>query len=115
MEAEFDKDGYPTEKYLKAIEKYDFLSWDKVRSFIQFCKDGWSYPDRFRITGKNVLKVYMSTGGWSGNESIIHAMQKNRVFWMVSWVKSIRGGHYWLEIRRTRYANPPPGKGKRGL
>jgi len=36
----------------------------------------------------------LHTGGWSGNEEIIRAMQDNRVWWGMFWESSRRGGHY---------------------
>ena len=99
MEATFDKDGYPTDKILKEIEHWDF-SKRPVDEFLSLVEDLWSYKDRFVLQGKHVLRLYLSTGGWSGNESVIDAMMANRPFWMIGWEKSRRGGHYWFRIKR---------------
>jgi len=44
----------------------------------------------------------ISTGGWSGNESIIHEMQENSMMWHLNWVQSCRGGHYIFELREFK-------------
>jgi hypothetical protein len=43
-------------------------------------------------------RYYISTAGWSGNESIIYAMQENNLMWSLNWVQSRRGGHYIFEL-----------------
>ena len=42
----------------------------------------------------NQATLYISTGGWSGNEDLIGAMQNNAMLWIMTWVSSRRGGHY---------------------
>ena len=101
MKAIFDKDGYPTDKILKRVENWDF-SKRSIDEFLTLIEDLWSYKDRFVLTNKNVLRLYLSTGGWSGNESIIGAMMSNHLFWMCCWEKSRRGGHYWFKINEKK-------------
>jgi hypothetical protein len=45
-----------------------------------------------------VQRFDISTAGWSGNESLIRAMEKNSFMWATTWVQSRRGGHYIFEI-----------------
>lgn len=62
----------------------------------------WMWQDRFCAGHDQLRKVYvyeLSTGGWSGNEELIEALRKNRMFWISCWVQSRRGGHYIFEIR----------------
>jgi hypothetical protein len=92
-----DQDGYPTEAELNRIKLWDFHKDGDVHHFLDYLKGLWSYPNRFVWTGKNILRLYLSTGGSSGNESIIEALGEN-TFWMMCWQKSKRGGHYWFEI-----------------
>lgn len=100
-----DEDGYPTEEELKKIETWEFQKGADIRGFMEYIRPLWSYPDRFSckpskdIMGKPCLEYYLSTGGWSGNENIIEAMEKNTIFWMMCWKQSQRGGHYLFEIR----------------
>ena len=88
-----DSLGYPTKKELKRIKDWPVVM--DIEGFLKFIEDLWHYPDRFVLTGKRIKKLYLSTGGWSGNESIIRAMQEN-IFWMIAWQKSVRGGHHWF-------------------
>lgn len=44
-----------------------------------------------RLEG-NVLRLV--TGGWSGNEEVISALQDNEFFWQRYWTKTERGGAY---------------------
>ena len=93
-----DIDGYPTKKELEKIKKWDFKD---PMGLMNHVEELWNYPDRFVLTGKRVLRLYLSTGGWSGNESIIEALQQNP-FWYFYWQKSQRGGHYWFKIKLTK-------------
>ena len=49
------------------------------------------------------LPIYISTAGWSGNESIIYAMQNNKsMLWNLTWVQSRRGGHHIFELKEYK-------------
>ncbi len=100
-----DEDGYPTEDALDLIEKWHFSDakgWFKfIHSIWHFASWGWGEreePHEYKENEK-VYRYHISTGGWSGNESIIHAMQKNEMMWHLNWVQSRRGGHYIFELK----------------
>lgn len=90
-----DQDGYPTEDALKIIELWPF---DDSAGWFDFIKDNWHFADWG--WHKVDSEYHISTGGWSGNESIIAAMQNNWILWSVCWVQSRKGGHYIFEERK---------------
>lgn len=101
-EALLDEDGYPTEAALEVISLWpeNYAEWFKFIKSIWYIPDwGWteSIEDHEYKEGK-VKRYSISTGGWSGNESIIRAMQDNEfMMWVLTWVSSKRGGHYVFE------------------
>jgi hypothetical protein len=100
MDEFFDEDGYPTEKLLDKIENWEYNS--KYEELMQFIKPYWRYSDFGYWDEKTLDKgkeYHISTAGWSGNESIIGALKENKIFWMVSWIQSRRGGHYIFEVK----------------
>jgi hypothetical protein len=93
-----DHDGYPTEKTLEKLASFDPIK-DDVYEFVEYLCDNWVNgfpPDWNKEEG--TLKI--STGGWSGCESVIsalrrgHPIQKIPWFWTLYWYQSRRGGHY---------------------
>ena len=94
-----DQNEYPTEKELQIIEKWEMLE-KPVRDLLEFVRSIWWMPEwGYKLKGKKVLYLELHTGGWSGNESIIHALKSNRIFWLMCWEKSSKGGHYYFKIR----------------
>jgi hypothetical protein len=99
-----DDDGYPTEDALSIIENW---GWEDKRGLFKFMESiwhlrtwGWSEgeEDHEWDKGSQVYRYNISTGGWSGNESIIGALQSNSLLWALAWVQSRRGGHYIFEV-----------------
>ena len=98
-----DADGYPVDATLEIIEKWH---WDDIKGWFDFINSiwylkswGWSEgeeADEFD-KDKKVYRYHISTAGWSGNESVIHAMQQSDMLWGITWVQSRRGGHYIFE------------------
>lgn len=85
-------DEYPTEETLKAIREWPMA--DLVGLFARL-RSEWNWPDRAWLEGDEHL---FSTGGWSGNESLIAALSENDVAWSLCWKRSARGGHHVFEI-----------------
>ena len=98
-EPELDDNGYPDEATLKAIAAWPYQQLRELMEYVRqawhFGEWGWSQEDR--ADGSRTYNI--STGGWSGNESLIDALQDNRMFWMLCWQQSRRGGHYVFEIK----------------
>lgn len=100
LEAVFDKNGYPAEITLETIAHWEVKSQESIKGLIAYVNDLWHFGDwGHKLEGKQVLYWQLHTGGWSGNESIIEALQSNLLFWMMCWQKSTRGGHHWFKIR----------------
>jgi len=105
-----DEDGYPTEEVLEYIERWH---WSDAKAMFEYIQKIWVYADfgywREEIVSKDDYngmeynepkhRYYISTAGWSGNESIIGAMKENTMLWSLNWVQSRRGGHYIFELK----------------
>jgi len=86
----FDKDGYPTDAILA---KLNSLANDYTarKETIKLIRDLWYWGEPWvTFTGSD---LFLSTGGWSGNESVVGAL-RDTMFWWLYWQKSERGGHY---------------------
>jgi hypothetical protein len=87
---------YPEEADLKRIREWPL---GDLFGLAEFVGSIWHWPDwGYKITGKRVKRMQLHTGGWSGNESIIEALEQT-TFWMVCWTRTDRGGHYYFVIR----------------
>ena len=98
----FDSDGYPTEDTLQTIAIWDHAHG--LPEWLDYCRDSWHpdgkvTPKLVREFGNPVNCLSFVTGGWSGNESVISAMQQNTVLWSLTWYSSKRGGLHMFEVR----------------
>ena len=86
-------DEYPTEDELDQVRKWE----GNYPGLMAFVRRLWNWPDwGFQKEGATYR---LHTGGWSGNEDVVVALQENQVFWIVCWRGSRRGGHYKFEVR----------------
>jgi hypothetical protein len=102
-----DRDEYPTDEELDRIKSWpldgNYALWfDFIRSCWWAADWGWHEEDTVdELFEKPVHRYSISTGGWSGNESIIEAMMENKsLLWLFTWVQSRRGGHYVFQIKK---------------
>jgi hypothetical protein len=99
-----DEDGYPTLDALSLIENWHYsdpVNWFAFISEIWYMTDwGWNsfVVDHRWKKGVKVTEHHISTAGWSGNESIIKAMEKNEMLWWLTHAQTTRGGHYLFEV-----------------
>lgn len=95
---------YPRESELEQIKNWDYKLGAK--SLVEFIESIWwmtdwgfkLYKGRDKLFRKTVMILQLHTGGWSGNESIISALEHNFIFWSMSFWKHYRGGHYYFQI-----------------
>lgn len=98
-----DDDGYPTEATLERIREWSALDCMGLLEFAKALLRSNCYSTVLAGTdhyGDPVLRV--STGGWSGNEQVIYAMQDNVTWWAMHWYSSRRGGHHEFLIREKK-------------
>jgi hypothetical protein len=88
-----DSSGYHTEEVLAQITNYDLKNG--ARGMVDLITSLWHWGDNQYSWDGHTLELH--TGGWSGNEDIISALEPT-LFWMVYWRKSERGGHYYFVI-----------------
>ena len=102
--SEWMPEGYPTEEALERIRTWDpadgngLLDWIRDHCFNWPERQIWDDTDDFFDLDDPVPVRCMSTGGWSGNEDVIHAMQQNRIWWSLYWVQSHVGGHHKFKL-----------------
>ena len=67
----------------------------------------WTYHDYIKLNRvyKSERTLELHTGGWSGNESILYALKRNRIFKAIFFYKHITGGHYWFRIHNNFLKN----------
>ena len=97
-----DINGYPDDKELKKIKKWPFRVDEKIvfQSLMDFVKERWHFADwGWRETSK---RWYVSTGGWSGNENLIGALNDNFFFMSFCALSWHTGGHYVFEKKRQK-------------
>ena len=90
-----DKNGYPEEHELQRIQEWDASDLDGLMQYLE--ELGFTNYGTIKKCRRN---YYLSTGGWSGNEDIMGAMQLNLVLWAIYWYRSQCGGHYMFERRK---------------
>lgn len=115
-----DKDGYPTQDFLLALEEYppdpdDWCSLSQngkalaVDDLMHTISKAWKYSEPEIVIHPNGSPEKQAwelcTGGWSGNEDIIRALQRNKIFWSSYWVLSTRGGRHVFD-KLTVFTNP---------
>jgi len=92
-------DMYPSDYELETITAWDYR--DPVGWFAYIKSVGNYWPDEafwWHQAEDGTLRI--STGGWSGNESILDAMRQNQMLWSITWESTRRGGHYEFILSR---------------
>ena len=99
---EWTEDGYPTEESLQrlceALQDFNiaetaFYAALRCNRYSDYCG-----PERVEVRGEVIDVWAYHTGGWSGNEEIIHTLQERApLLW--SWLleRYDAGGHYYFK------------------
>lgn len=77
------------------------IDWsiDTFEKFKALLEQVWNtHYGHIQITRKY---IHISTGGWSENEEALPLIRRT-AYWFTCWVREQRGGHYTLEIRKTK-------------
>jgi len=92
--AELDDDGYPTDETLDGIRNCSISSPSDCEELMKLVVEPiWTFKNYIMKDDKTGY-WFVSTGGWSGNEDIIEALQENALFMTLYWIQSRTGGHY---------------------
>lgn len=89
---------YPDEKLLEQIETWNGKN---TQEMIEWIDQAWNhnYGDmNLESITTGVYRIELITGGWSGNEDVMSAIYKNRLFDSMYWQRSERGGKYVYEV-----------------
>ena len=93
-----EDDGYPDDKELQEIRGAAGFHPEEARALLERVRHLWHWSNYATVTKTgDKLRHEFCTGGWSGNESLIHALQDNTMFWLRWWHLSERGGRYVFE------------------
>ena len=99
-------EGYPDDKELEFIKNFD-CSKNNVRILMELIQNIWWSADwgfiKKRSYKNKKVTIELHTAGWSGNEDIIRALEKNKYFYMLYWQESRRGGHYKFEFDKKKW------------
>lgn len=87
-------DGYPSDLELERIRCWPLEGWADLLSYVEA---RWHHAD-CGYWERRDTSYLLHTAGWSGNESLVQALARNRLFWSCCWVWSRRGGHHALEL-----------------
>ena len=101
--------GYPHEDELRRIREWP---WEGgFRGLMEYVRLRWAYADNGYWTQQGD-RFRIATAGWSGNESLIGAMEDNWMFQSLCAVSWHKGGLYIYDVQEW---DDNPDKGKRRL
>lgn len=85
---------YPTAKELLSIESSAPQTIEEFYRLLSLCEKAYNtdyglWEVKKLKNGK--VKLWIATGGWSGNEDVVSAMKKN-IYLLLGWQLSERGG-----------------------
>jgi hypothetical protein len=91
-------DGCPSEAELRRVAQWPIYGPRDIRNLLGYVQQRWTYSSYFEPISLGEQEFTVSTAGWSGNETLMEALEENFIFWATCWVSSRRGGHYVFSI-----------------
>lgn len=96
------KDRYPDEEELERIRTWPHDDFHGLMEFVGNVVEGYGHVkinyDRTKDCGHKENNYELVTGGWSGNETVVSALQDNHLFWAMCWRATIRGGLFIFHV-----------------
>jgi len=99
-------DGYPTEGTLDIIRRWEIVTAQDAIDAMEYVGQAWSYPTHWTVErgwnddlGHPKARYVFSTGGWSGNEELVEAIEANVMLQTLGAWSWRRGGHYEYRFR----------------
>lgn len=81
---------YPTDETLERIRTW---KWEETLGCLAYVRSCWKGENLVTVKRFEEITVFrFATGGWSGNEDMILALQTNHVIWSLTWKMSQSGG-----------------------
>ena len=74
------KANYPTDEQLDSIKKWDFNDGEGC---LRYIKDLWN--THYGRCGEGNGFFVFATGGWSGNEALLSALEESLVWSVINW------------------------------
>ncbi len=110
-EPEVDDDGYPTDATLDRVKSWPCTSMQACLEAMDYVGRAWYYPDYWDrkdgmpadyLPNYTETRYTFSTGGWSGNESLVGAIEENFRLQAMGAYSWRRGGHYEYRFQLVR-------------
>ena len=93
-EERFDDDGYPTEAAIERLQSFEGSAGEMVSYITSLMRNGFSTLENFTDDfGRAQKRLTLVTGGWSGCETVIGALDST-MFHFIFWESSFRGGKH---------------------
>ena len=93
---------YPTDEELEKVKTWKPQEGETWKPLFDYVKDLWNYADCGYWEEPREGVYHISCAGWSGNEELMDAMHRNRIFWLMCWWESKRGGHYKFKLPHVK-------------
>lgn len=105
-------EGYPTKIELTRVRSWfdggEKLTRDRIITLAAYVRERWRYAEMGywaeNIDKDGVVFYQISTGGWSGNESLM-AELRDTMFWFLCFESHFRGGHYTFTVKAWKESN----------